>query len=80
LTVQGLKMDTIHNRRQAADQALAEWECNGVVDVGNWDFDGPYASCPVYYENPEDPDGPSIMGSFGVEFDDNDKIIGSWFQ
>ncbi len=66
-------------REEAADAALADFECEGFQEADGWNVDGNNWSCTYYYTDPDDPDGDSLCSSFGVEFvPGSSEIAGRW--
>jgi len=73
--------DLASRQRAAAELAFEDWQVEGLIDCNGWLWDYNRASRVVFLENLEDPNGPSIKGTFGVEFaPDSAEIIDQWNQ
>jgi hypothetical protein len=72
--------DLAQRQREAADQAFEEWKVEGLIDYNGWYWEGSRRAWrTVFLENLEDADGPSIKGTFGVEFAvESAEIIDQW--
>jgi hypothetical protein len=69
----------LEQRRRIADEAFANVEIVGFIDADGWDISGDCWSRAIYCENPENADGDSILGSFGIRFKaDISEVIEHW--
>lgn len=73
---------TLDEKRERAATKLFEWTpMEGLGSFDSWNRDGDIWSRALYWENEDDPDADSVLGSFGVRFAPNsDEIIESWQQ
>jgi hypothetical protein len=66
-------------RREAATKAFESADLPSVSGTGGWTQDGDFWSMAFFCENDEQPDEPSIKGSFGVRFEPRSaKIKDRW--
>jgi len=74
-------MNLKEKRLIAANESFYNNEFAGVKDCDNWCQDNIYFSRRIYWDNPDDEDGDSLSGSYGVEFEPNsDNIVAEWWQ
>lgn len=67
-------------RKKKAEDLFANADFGDAVvgETGSWQEDGKYLSIKVYWEQKS---GPSISGSFGVEFaTDSSDVVDTWYQ
>ena len=75
-----IKTDLDKARLAVADQSFAEADFGDSVvgETGGWTIDGNFYSIKVFWEQE---DGPSVIGSYGVEFaPESDQVIDTWHQ
>lgn len=70
--------DLDFNRRSAADYEIETYDFGyQVVGVDGWEWNSgsDEVSKTIYFENEEDPDGPSIKGHFVVRFENGTAVV-----
>jgi hypothetical protein len=65
-------------RKQVAEEEFGAYDFGDwvVKDTANWEEEGP--TCwirTVYFEDPDDPDGPSITGHFNITWEEDASLV-----